>query len=167
METVYLLLGGNIGDREAVMIKTIALLKQKAGIVYQVSSFYETEPWGMCNAQNFLNIALKLTTTLTAIALLNVLLEIEEQLGRKRNPLITEYESRPIDIDILFYGTAIIQSSRLTIPHPCLQSRKFVLVPLCEIAPELIHPVFQKSIVTLLNECQDNLETVALKPHIS
>lgn len=167
METVYLLLGGNIGDREAVMIKTIALLNQKAGIVNQVSSFYETEPWGMCNAQNFLNIALKLTTTLTAIALLNVLLEIEEQLGRKRNPLITEYESRPIDIDILFYGTAIIQSSRLTIPHPRLQSRKFVLVPLCEIAPELIHPVFQKSIVTLLNECQDNLETVALKPHIS
>lgn len=167
METVYLLLGGNIGDREAVMIKTIALLNQKAGIVHQVSSFYETEPWGMCNVQNFLNIALKLSTTHTAIALLNVLLEIEEQLGRKRNPLITKYESRPIDIDILFYGTAIIQSSRLTIPHPRLQSRKFVLVPLCEIAPEFIHPVFQKSIVTLLNECQDNLETVALKPYIS
>lgn len=167
METVYLLLGGNIGDREAVMVKTIALLNQKVGIVLQVSSFYETEPWGMCNVQNFLNIALKLSTRLTALALLNVLLEIEEQLGRKRNPLITDYESRPIDIDILFYGTAIIQSSRLTIPHPCLQARKFVLVPLCEIAPEFIHPVFQQSIITLLNDCQDNLEAVAIKPYIS
>lgn len=167
METVYLLLGGNIGDREAVMLKTIALLNRKVGTVNQVSSFYETEPWGMCNVQNFLNIALQLSTELTAFELLNVLLEIEEQLGRKRNPLITEYESRPIDIDILFYGTSVIQSSRLTIPHPRLQSRKFVLVPLCEIAPEFIHPVFQKSIFTLLKECQDNLETVAIKPYIS
>jgi 2-amino-4-hydroxy-6-hydroxymethyldihydropteridine diphosphokinase len=167
METVYLLLGGNVGDREGVMIKTIALLGRKVGTVLQISSFYETQPWGMSDAQNFLNIALKLSTRLTALALLDVLLEIEEQLGRKRNPLITDYESRPIDIDILFYGTAVIQSSRLTIPHPRLQERKFVLVPLCEIAPEFIHPVFHKSIFTLLNECQDNLETVAIKPYIS
>lgn len=167
METVYLLLGGNVGDREGVMIKTIALLGRKVGTVLQISSFYETQPWGMSDAQNFLNIALKLSTRLTALALLDVLLEIEEQLGRKRNPLITDYESRPIDIDILFYGTAVIQSSRLTIPHPRLQERKFVLVPLCEIAPEFIHPVFQQSIFTLLKECQDNLDTVAIKPYIS
>lgn len=166
METVYLLLGGNLGDREAVIVKAIALLNRKVGTVNQVSSFFETEPWGMINVQNFLNIALKLSTKLTAFELLHVLLVIEEQLGRKRNPLITEYESRPIDIDILFYGSAVIQSLRLTVPHPRLQERKFVLVPLCEIAPEFIHPVFQKSIFTLLNECQDELDTVAIKPYI-
>ena len=166
METVYLLLGGNLGDREEVIRKTITLLNRKAGTVNQVSSIYETEPWGMTNVQNFLNIAIKLSTKLPAIELLDTLLEIEELSGRKRNPLITEYESRPIDIDILFYGTSIIQSTRLTVPHPRLQSRKFVLVPLCEIAPEFIHPVFQKSIFTLLNECQDILETVKIKPYI-
>lgn len=166
MESVYLLLGGNLGDREAVIVKTIALLNRKVGTVQQVSSFYETEPWGMFNVQNFLNIALKLSTKLTAIELLNVLIEIEEQLGRKRNPLTIEYESRPIDIDILFYGSSVIQSLRLTVPHPRLHSRKFVLVPLCEIAPEFIHPILQKSIFTLLNECQDQLETVEIKPYI-
>lgn len=166
METAYLLLGGNLGDREDVIKKTITLLNHKTGIVKQVSSFYETEPWGMLNAQNFMNVALRLSTTLSAFELLDVLLAIEEQLGRKRNPLITEYESRSIDIDILFYGSAIIQSSRLTVPHPRIQLRKFVLVPLCEIAPEFIHPVFQKSIFTLLNECQDKLETIILKSFI-
>ena len=166
MESSFLLLGGNIEDREKTICNAISLINSIAGTVDQVSSLYETEPWGMLNAKKFLNIALKLSTELTAIELLDVLLKIEEQLGRKRNPLITEYESRPIDIDILFYGSTIIQSPRLTIPHPHLQARRFVLVPLCEIAAEFIHPVFQKSILTLLNECQDELETVVLKPYI-
>ena len=166
METVYLLLGGNIGDRENIIRSAITLLNSKAGAVEKTSSLYETEPWGMSNAKNFLNIALKLTTDLTAFQLLDLLLKTEEQLGRTRNPLSTEYESRPIDIDILFYGSKIIQTDQLTIPHPHLQIRKFVLVPLSEIAAEFLHPVFQKTIVTLLNECPDNLEIVALKPYI-
>jgi len=166
METVYLLLGGNQGDREDIIRKTVTLLNRKMGSVKQVSSFYETEPWGMVNAQNFLNVALTLATKHTAFELLDLILEIEEKLGRKRNPFNSEYESRSIDIDILFYGSAVIQSLRLTIPHPRIQLRKFVLVPLCEIAPGFVHPVFQKTIFTLLNECQDKLETIVLKPYI-
>jgi 2-amino-4-hydroxy-6-hydroxymethyldihydropteridine diphosphokinase len=166
METVYLLLGGNIGDREEIINNAIALLNSKAGTVIQASSFYETEPWGMLNAQFFLNIAIKLSTLLTPTELLKVILSIEENLGRIRNPLSTEYESRPIDIDILFYGTTVIDTTRLVVPHPLLHSRKFVLTPLSEIASDFIHPVFNKSIFTLLKECPDELETVALKPYI-
>lgn len=166
METVYLLLGGNIGDRRKIISSAIGLLNCNAGTVEQVSSLYETEPWGMSNAKSFLNIAVKLTTVLSVFQFLDELLKIEEQLGRTRNPLTTEYESRPIDIDILFWGSKIIQTDQLTIPHPHLQIRKFVLVPLCEIAAEFIHPVFQKTIALLLDECPDNLEIVALKPYI-
>ena len=165
METAFLILGGNIGDREKIICNAILLISSEAGDVNQVSSFYETEPWGMSNAINFLNVALELSTQLKANELLETLLKIEERLGRKRNPSSTEYESRPIDIDILFYGSNIIQTKQLTIPHQHLHTRKFVLVPLCEIASEFIHPVFQKSIVTLLNECQDKLETVVFKPY--
>ncbi|MDP4291155.1 MAG: 2-amino-4-hydroxy-6-hydroxymethyldihydropteridine diphosphokinase [Bacteroidota bacterium] len=165
METAFLLLGGNVGDREKCINDAITLINREAGTVTQASALYETEPWGMQKADKFLNIAIELSTKLSALELLDVLLNIEKQLGRERNPLIKEYESRPIDIDILFYGTEIIQTPRLTIPHPQLQARKFVLVPLCDIAPEFIHPILQKSIMTLLNECQDKLETVALKPY--
>jgi 2-amino-4-hydroxy-6-hydroxymethyldihydropteridine diphosphokinase len=166
METAFLLLGGNIGDREKVIYNAISLIKINVGTVEQVSSLYETEPWGMLNAKSFLNIAVKLTTKLAAFELLDAVLKIEEQLGRKRNAGAIEYESRPIDIDIMFYGSSVIQTTQLTIPHPRIQSRKFVLVPLCEIAAEFIHPVFQKPILTILNECQDKLETVMLKPYI-
>ncbi len=166
METVFLLLGGNIGDREEIIRSAIRLLNDKAGTIEQVSSWYETEPWGMSNAKSFFNIAVKINTELSAFQFLDLLLMIEEQLGRTRNPLTSEYESRPIDIDILFWGSKIIQTDRLTIPHPQLQFRKFVLVPLCEIAAEFIHPVFQKTMTTLLNKCPDKLEIVALKPYI-
>jgi 2-amino-4-hydroxy-6-hydroxymethyldihydropteridine diphosphokinase len=166
METAFLLLGGNIGDRENVIYTAISLIKRNVGTVDRASSLYETEPWGMKNAQHFLNIVLKITTQLTAFEILDELLHIEAQLGRSRNPGVTTYESRPIDIDILFYGSSIIQTTQLTIPHPRIQLRKFVLVPLCEIAADFLHPVIQKPILTILNECQDNLETVVLKPYI-
>ena len=138
-----------------------------AGTVKAVSSFYETEPWGMLGANNFLNIAVKLITHHDAITFLNIVLSIEEQLGRKHNHLSLKYESRPIDIDILFYGSSVIQTSRLTVPHPRLHERKFVLTPLCEIASDFTHPVFQKTIETLSLECQDQLETTILKAYIS
>ena len=165
METAFLLLGGNIGDREKVIRKAISQIEKTVGTIDQVSSFYETEPWGMLDAENFLNIALKITTKLTEIELLHALLKIEEQSGRKRNKNSIEYESRPIDIDIIFYGSAVIQTTQLTIPHPKLHERRFVLVPLCEIAPDFIHPVLDKPIFTLLNECQDQLKTEVLKPY--
>jgi len=165
METAFLLLGGNIGDRETVLRNAISRIESNAGTIDQVSALYETEPWEMLNAENFLNIALKITTKLSAIELLDTLLNIEEQSGRKRNQNIAEYESRPLDIDILFYGSKIIQTTQLTIPHPKLHTRRFVLVPLCEIAHDFIHPIYHKTIFTLLSECQDNLKTEVLKPY--
>ena len=166
MKTVYLILGGNLGDREEFIMHAIEMLNRKAGTVDMASSYYETEPWGMTGVQAFLNIALRLTTKLEPDALLDVLLEIEEQAGRIRNPLKDQYESRPIDIDILFYDSDVIQSPRLTIPHPHMQSRKFVLEPLCEIAPDFMHPVMQKTVTILLKECTDKLETAVFKPYI-
>jgi 2-amino-4-hydroxy-6-hydroxymethyldihydropteridine diphosphokinase len=165
METAFLLLGGNIGDRETALRNAISQIESAVGTIDLVSSFYETEPWGMLGAENFLNIALKITTGLSAIELLRALLEIEEQSGRKRNQKKDEYESRPIDIDILFYGSAVVQTTQLNIPHPKLHDRRFVLVPLYEIAADFIHPVLNKSIFTLLKECQDKLETEVLKPY--
>ena len=165
METAFLLLGGNIGDRETVLRNAISRIESNVGTIDQVSAFYETEPWGMLNAENFLNIAVKITTKLSAIELLDALLKIEEQSGRKRNQNIGEYESRPLDIDILFYGSTIIQTTQLNIPHPKLHTRRFVLVPLCEIAHDFIHPIYHKTIFMLLSECQDNLKTEALKPY--
>ena len=165
METAFLLLGGNIGDRETVLRNAISRIESNVGAIDQVSALYETEPWEMLNAENFLNIALKITTKLSAIELLDTLLNIEEQSGRKRNQNIAEYESRPLDIDVLFYGSKIIQTTQLTIPHPKLHTRRFVLVPLCEIAADFIHPVLDKPIFTLLDECQDQLKTEVLKPY--
>ena len=165
METAFLLLGGNIGDRETVLRDAISRIKGNVGTVDLVSAFYETEPWGMLNAENFLNSALKITTELSSFELLDELLRIEEQAGRKRNQNTVEYESRPLDIDILFYGSAVIRTTQLTIPHPKLHTRRFVLVPLCEIASDYVHPIFHKTIFTLLNECQDNLKTEVLKPY--
>lgn len=156
METAFLGLGSNLGDREGNLRKAIMEISRSAGKVVASSPVYETEPWGFRSEQDFLNMAVRLETDLGASELLMRLLEIEKQLGRKRTG--EQYSSRVIDIDILLYGDLIINENGLKIPHPRLHQRKFVLVPLCDIAPDAIHPVYKKSLSELLRSCNDQNE---------
>ncbi len=157
MQTSYLLLGSNLGDKEAHLHSACGLINCRAGRISDHSSIYLTEPWGFDSTDVFLNQAIKIETNLKPGELLAVALNIESQLGRRRNGS-SGYSSRVIDIDILFYGNQIIRTESLTLPHPQLHNRRFALMPLWEIAPDLIHPVFFKSIFQLLNECNDKLD---------
>jgi 2-amino-4-hydroxy-6-hydroxymethyldihydropteridine diphosphokinase len=150
----FLGLGTNLGDREAYLNKAIEFIRKSVGRIDSVSGIYETEPWGFQSENNFLNMVIKVHTDLKPAVLMKRLLLIEGQLGRIRDS--RQYKSRTIDIDILLYSNLIINKSTLTVPHPLMQDRKFVLVPLCDIAPEMIHPVLKKTFATLLKECRDN-----------
>ncbi len=163
MKLLYLLLGGNIGDREKTLAMAIECLGEDVGEIYQTSSLYETEPWGMDSVDNFLNQVVVMKTGLSSFVILERILAIEEKLGRKRDSKVIGYQSRPIDIDILFIDAEIIQTSRLTIPHPEIQNRKFVLVPLCEINASFVHPILHKTIGNLLINCDDPLNTTLFK----
>jgi 2-amino-4-hydroxy-6-hydroxymethyldihydropteridine diphosphokinase len=154
MNKVYLLIGGNMGDRLQNLRQSIERLSA-CGTVIQQSAVYETEAWGKTEQEPFLNQALLLQTNLRAQNLITAILSIEEDMGRSRSE---KYGPRIIDIDILFYNSDVIQEPHLRIPHPEVQNRRFALVPLHEIAPGLIHPVLHKSIQQLLDECPDKLE---------
>jgi len=150
------------------------LIEEHVGPILQRSSMYETEPWEMEGAEPFLNQVIEVTSALPSHNLLSVLLGIERRLGRCRMPDAgssiqiprpssnvprpTYYVSRPIDLDILFYGSEIVVSPALTIPHPLIAERRFVLVPLAEISREFVHPGVGKSIEQLLLECEDKGE---------
>ncbi|HEY0031095.1 MAG TPA: 2-amino-4-hydroxy-6-hydroxymethyldihydropteridine diphosphokinase [Bacteroidia bacterium] len=161
MNRAYLLLGGNIGDKEQNLQKAGDLISQRAGPVLEESSIFVTKAWGKEDQPDFYNKAISIETALPATALLTVLLNIESELGRTRTG--DKWQERIIDIDILLYNQEIIDLPELKIPHPYLQDRKFVLAPLFQIAPELVHPVLKKSVEELLNECKDPLE-VTEKP---
>lgn len=155
MNDIYLLTGGNVGDRLQYLQKAYGLIKSKVDGVVKKSSIYETAPWGFTKQQPFLNQALCITTTLKPAELLHQLLCIELQLGRQR---LEKMGPRVIDIDILFYGNEIISTLDLVVPHPRITERRFVLTPLNEIAPDFIHPVFNTTIHELLQVCADKLE---------
>lgn len=155
MTKLYLLLGGNLGDKRQVFKEATCLLEEQLGTITQQSHIYETEPWGFESADLFWNQALELSVAISPEEVLVRAQQIEQQLGRTRKA--QQYDSRVIDIDILFYGDQIISLEDLIIPHPRIQDRKFVLVPLNEIAPKLRHPVLQKTIGQLLIECTDQL----------
>ncbi len=153
MNKAYLSLGSNLGNRRNNINKAISLLKEN-GTVLLASSYYETEPWNMREGNNFINLVIAFLTPLKPLQLLDFILEVEKRLGRVRTS--KEYESRTIDIDILLYNDEIIESPVLTVPHQYLAERKFVLKPLCEIAPRLVHPLLGKSMKHLLAECRDS-----------
>jgi len=154
MTGVYLLLGSNLGDRQLFLKKAIRLISKNIAPVLLRSAVYQTQSWGKADAPDYLNQVISLQTDLPAQTILKKILAIELQLGRLREE---KWGSRTIDIDILFYGDAIINETGLHIPHPELHNRRFTLEPLAEIAPDLIHPVLKNNILKLKNELQDNL----------
>ena len=156
MIKLYVLLGGNLGNKRQVFSEARTRLNKQVGLITAQSGIYETEPWGFQSDDIFWNQALEIATALSPEEVLHQTQQIETELGRIRKA--NQYDSRVIDIDILFFGDQIIKTETLIIPHSRIQERKFALVPLCEIAAELIHPVFQKSIRQILNECTDPLK---------
>ena len=145
-KTVYLSLGSNLGDREAHLREAVEQLK-KLGDVTAVSSLYETEPVEFTAQPWFLNIAVELETELMPKQLLSALLKIEQSMGRRR---LQPKGPRLIDVDILLFGNAVVSDTKLSIPHPAMHERRFVLVPLNEIAPQARHPVLRKTALELL-----------------
>lgn len=141
----YLCLGSNIGDRSANLHKAVMLLDPKVR-VKALSSIYQTEPWGYSDQPTFLNQVTRIDTDLEPFELLEFVKEIECSLGRQET---FRYGPRLIDLDILFYDDLILDTPQLTIPHPRIKERAFVLIPLAEIAPELLHPVFKKTVLEL------------------
>jgi len=156
MTKLYILLGGNLGDKKRIFSDVSTLLNERLGKISSQSAIYETEPWGFESPDLFWNQVLELSTNLSPEEVLAQTQQIELELGRIRKE--NQYSSRLIDIDILFYGDQIINQENLTVPHPRIQERKFALIPLCEIAPELIHPVLRKSMRQLLVESTDPLK---------
>ncbi|WP_316749824.1 2-amino-4-hydroxy-6-hydroxymethyldihydropteridine diphosphokinase [Pedobacter gandavensis] len=152
---VYLLLGSNLGDREELLNDAVVQIGKQVGEVFAQSSFYETAAWGKTDQPSFINLAVGLKTGLSALEVLKAVLGIEAELGRVRKE---KWGARLIDIDVMFYGDEIVDmGEELQIPHPQLQHRKFVLVPLAEIAGGLIHPVIGKRVSEILAILEDNL----------
>ena len=151
MSTVYLSLGSNLGNREEIIKSSINLINEQIGEVTKVSDIYETEPWGFTSANKFINVAIEITTQLSPNEVSDIVHQIEFDLGRRRNPNANGYEDRVIDIDILLFDNIISDDKHLTLPHPKMHLREFVILPLCEIAPNLIHPVLGITIKDIKN----------------
>jgi 2-amino-4-hydroxy-6-hydroxymethyldihydropteridine diphosphokinase len=154
MIKTYLLLGSNIGNSKKQLATAVMHISKKIGKVTRQSQLYSTAAWGNTNQPDFLNQVIVVETNLTAQQTIQTILLIEKEMGRVRT---VKNAPRVIDIDILFFNKAIISQANLTIPHPEIQNRRFVLVPLNELSPNFRHPVFQQSIHHLLKNCHDPL----------
>lgn len=146
MAHVYLGLGTNLGDKTANLHRAICDINEKIGKILSLSSFYETAPWGFDSENSFLNAAICVETSLSPWEVLHRTQEIECALGRTQKSEGNVYHDRIIDIDLLLYDKEIIQTPELTLPHPFMLQREFVMKPLIEIAPEVIHPVVGKKL---------------------
>lgn len=154
MNGIYLIIGGNEGDRLEMLDSCKVYIEKNIGMITRCSSIYETAAWGKTDQNSFLNQVLMVHTLLSPEQLMNQCLRIEKWMGRERKE---KWSSRSIDIDILFYQNEIINMEGLIIPHPRIPERNFVLTPMCEIAENEIHPVLYRSMIELLNQCEDPL----------
>ena len=154
MNTVYFLLGSNLGNSKEQLLLAIENIEKYIGPLIKLSSLYSTAAWGNNKQPDFLNQVIIVQTLLAPQIVLNEILAIEEKMGRVRT---VKNAARIIDIDILFFNSEIIKVKDLVIPHPEIQNRRFVLIPLVEIADLILHPILKKNAQELLNICTDNL----------
>ncbi len=158
MEQAILITGSNQGDKVSYLRFAKERVAECAGKIIQESSIYESDPWGYESANAFLNQCLLIQTGLSPQRLLEIILTIETDAGRiryKEKKRMGLYTDRTLDIDILFYGDFIVNEPKLIIPHPKIETRRFVLLPLSELTPEWIHPVTGKSVIKMLADCED------------
>ncbi|MBQ6693940.1 MAG: 2-amino-4-hydroxy-6-hydroxymethyldihydropteridine diphosphokinase [Bacteroidaceae bacterium] len=157
MKRLFLSLGSNLGDKKENLMRTIEKLSSALGTPAAVSSIIETEPWGFTSANSFFNCVAAFDTPLSPTEILHITQETEREMGRTAKSVNGEYKDRIIDIDILLYGDETINTENLTIPHPLMHKRLFVLEPLAQIAPRHLHPTLKKTIAELLNELRSCL----------
>jgi 2-amino-4-hydroxy-6-hydroxymethyldihydropteridine diphosphokinase len=160
MNVAYLLIGGNLGDRLGYLKEAIKKISSQCGVIKQTSAIYESEAWGYLNQPNYLNQAIELQTEFDPHDLLNRILLIEDSMGRTREQI---YGPRTIDIDILYFNDTVIKDSVLTIPHPRIAERQFVLIPMNEIASMHYDPDIKMTINEILSICKDNLNVTLHK----
>jgi len=161
MNEVYLGIGGNLGDRLQNIRVAINLISERIAVPEQISSVYISEPWGFQHAKYFTNAVVMIKTNKSADEIFGITTGIELEMKRVRNS--TGYEGRTMDIDILFWGNDILKTENLIIPHPKIQDRLFVIMPMAEISKEFIHPVLKKNMQQLLKSCNDTGKIRKLK----
>ena len=152
MAEVYLGLGTNLGDKKANLNMAMEEIRKRVGEITSLSAYYLTNPWGFDSQNTFLNAVCKACTTLSPLEVLSVTQSIEKKLGRMKKSIDGQYSDRPIDIDILLYDELVINTPELSVPHPLMHKRLFVMEPLTEIAPKLIHPVLHSSMEDILRD---------------
>lgn len=157
MNTMYIQLGSNVGERHSYIKESLLQIEKILGTIICESKTYESSPWGVTEQRNFLNKVISVKSDFSAKDALKTLQNIEDNLGRKRTE---KWGERTIDLDILFYNNQTINTKELTIPHPHIQDRKFVLIPFAEMNGKFIHPTLKKDIFALLKECKDTEKVV-------
>lgn len=164
MTRCYLLFGSNQGDKKKLLDEACRLIEARCGMLVERSSDYLSEPWGFKAEEWFLNALLVVETELAPDDLMERLMEIENELGRVRDPHVKGYQSRTVDLDILYYGDRVIHTEKVIAPHPRLHLRRFALMPLCELVPDFLHPIFNRSQQQLLEKCSDTSKVYVSLP---
>ena len=156
-ESVFILLGSNLGERQLLVNQACGMIEERCGKIMAKSRLYESEPWGFKSEHWFLNMVVEISTSLSPDELMDTLLAIEKELGRDRSTPHEGYVSRPMDLDILYWNDGLIADNQhVIVPHPRLHQRRFTLLPLCDIAPDYVHPILKKTNRQLLEECSDS-----------